>query len=330
MGHVPLAIYSKADRLSMHVAKSDAAYCVGEGPSTQSYLSIESVLKAAKELKADAIHPGYGFLSEKAEFAKAVEKAGFIFIGPSADSISNMGDKVKARETMAKVGLPLVPGTKDALTDENLALRQAREIGFPIMIKALAGGGGRGMRLVQEESEFLNLFKRASSEAQKAFADGRLYLEKYVTSPHHIEVQIIADKHGNVCHLFERECSVQRRHQKVIEECPSPFLKPETRVKLCEASVKAVKQLGYYNAGTIEFLVDGNQNFYFMEMNTRLQVEHPITEWITGLDIVKEQIRVAFGEKLSFQQSDVIPRGHAIEFRICAEDPEKFLGEWTL
>lgn len=325
MDYIPLAIYSKADRNSMHVSSADAAYCVGEGPSVQSYLDIESVIKAAKALKADAIHPGYGFLSEKAEFAKAVEDAGMVFIGPSAKSISAMGDKVMARKTMTGVGLPLVPGTKDGHTDEAEAFKFAKEIGFPLMIKALAGGGGRGMRLVMNEGEFLNLFRRAYSEASKAFGDGRLYLERYVQSPHHIEVQIIADKHGNVAHLFERECSVQRRHQKVIEECPSPFVKESTRQKLCDAATRAVRELGYVNAGTIEFLMDDQQNFYFMEMNTRLQVEHPVTEWITGIDLVKEQIRVGFGEKLSFTQEQVERRGHAIEFRINAEDPEKFL-----
>lgn len=326
MGHVPLTVYSKADRSSLHVAKSDGAVCVGEGPSIHSYLDIDAVLKAAKTLKADAIHPGYGFLSEKAEFAKAVAKAGLVFVGPSAEAISTMGDKVMARKTMEKMGhLPLVPGTKDGLTDENEAFKAAKEIGFPVMIKALAGGGGRGMRVVNSEGEFINLFRRASSEAQKAFGDGRVYLEKYVTSPHHIEVQIIADSHGNAVHLFERECSVQRRHQKIIEESPSPFISADTRKKLCEAAVKAVKDIGYVNAGTIEMLVDEKQNFYFMEMNTRLQVEHPVTEWITGKDLVKEQIRVAFGEKLSFTQEEVKQNGHAIEFRICAEDPDKFL-----
>lgn len=325
MGHSPLAIYSKADRTSQHVTKADAAYCVGEGPSIHSYLDIEKVLAAAKALGAEAIHPGYGFLSEKAEFAKAVQKAGLIFVGPPAEVIATMGDKVAARKTMTKVGLPLVPGTKDGLTDENAAYLAAKDIGFPLMIKALAGGGGRGMRLVQEEGEFLNLFRRATSEAQKAFNDGRVYLERYVTSPHHIEVQVIADTHGNVCHLFERECSVQRRHQKVIEETPSPFLTEETRQRLCEAAVRATREVGYINAGTIEFLVDERQNFYFMEMNTRLQVEHPVTEWVTGIDLVKEQIRVAFGEKLSFKQEDLKSNGHSLEFRICAEDPEKFL-----
>lgn len=325
MGHTPLAIYSKADRRSLHVAKAAEAYCVGEGPSIHSYLDINSVMNAAKVLKADAIHPGYGFLSEKADFARAVEKAGIVFIGPSAEAIDAMGDKVMARKTMEKMGLPLVPGTKEGTTDENAALRAAKEIGFPVMIKALAGGGGRGMRMVENEGEFLNLFKRATSEAAKAFVDGRLYVEKYVTSPHHIEVQVIADTHGNVCHLYERECSVQRRHQKVIEESPSPFLSKETRARLCEASVEAIRKFKYVNAGTIEFLVDDKQNFYFMEMNTRLQVEHPVTEWCTGIDLVKEQIRVAFGEKLGFTQEDVKPRGHAIEFRVNAEDPEKFL-----
>ena len=325
MGHVPLAIYSKADRLSQHVAAADAAYCVGEGPSMHSYLDIESVLKAAKLLRADAIHPGYGFLSEKADFAAAVGKAGMVFIGPSPQAIMQMGDKVQARKTAAAGGLPLVPGTKEALSDENEAHKFAKEIGYPLMIKALAGGGGRGMRLVMKDDEFLNLFRRAYSEAAKAFGDGRLYLERFVTSPHHIEVQIIADTHGNVCHLFERECSVQRRHQKVIEEAPSPFISESSREKLCEAAVRACREIGYYNAGTIECLMDDKQNFYFMEMNTRLQVEHPVTEWITGVDLVKEQIRVAFGEKLSFRQEDIKRRGHSLEFRINAEDPEKFL-----
>lgn len=325
-GNIPLAIYSSADRTSAHVSKADAAYCVGEGPSIQSYLNIESVMKAAKILKADAIHPGYGFLSEKEVFAQSVQDAGLVFIGPSAKAIKTMGDKVEARKTMANIGgLPLVPGTKDGLTDANEAFAKANEIGFPLMIKALAGGGGRGMRLVMKEDEFLNLFQRAFSEASKAFGDGRLYLERYVSSPHHIEVQVIADAHGNVCHLFERECSVQRRHQKVIEECTSPFLSEANRVKLCEAAVKATREIGYMNAGTIEFLMDDKENFYFMEMNTRLQVEHPVTEWVTGIDLVKEQLRVAFGEKLSFTQEQVQRRGHSIEFRINAEDPEKFL-----
>jgi len=326
MGHIPLAIYSKADRRSLHVSRAESAFCVGDGPSIHSYLDIESVMKAAKALRADAVHPGYGFLSEKAEFTKAVEKAGMVYVGPSADSITKMGDKVMARRTMSQVGgLPLVPGTEDGQTDENAAFKKAKEIGFPIMIKALAGGGGRGMRMVPTEGEFIGLFQRAYSEASKAFGDGRLYLEKFVTNPHHIEVQIIADKHGNVCHLFDRECSVQRRHQKVIEEAPSPFVSADTRRKICEAAVKACKEIGYYNAGTIEFLMDDKQNFYFMEMNTRLQVEHPVTEWITGIDLVKEQIRVAFGEKLSFRQEDIEIRGHALEFRLNAEDPEKFL-----
>jgi acetyl-CoA carboxylase, biotin carboxylase subunit len=325
MGYSPVAVYSKADRMSRHVSMADAAVCIGEGPSIHSYLNMERVLEAAKILKADAIHPGYGFLSEKADFAKAVVDAGLVYVGPRAESIASMGDKVMARRTMATTGLPLVPGTKDGITDENEALKKAREIGFPIMIKALAGGGGRGMRMVQKEEEFLNLFRRAHSEAEKAFGDGRLYLERYVSSPHHIEVQIIADQHGNVCHLFDRECSVQRRHQKVIEEASSPFMTEKVREKLCEAAVDACKKLGYVNAGTLEFLMDDNQDFYFMEMNTRLQVEHPVTEWITGRDLVKEQLRVAFGEKLSFRQEEVERRGHAIEFRVCAEDPEKFL-----
>ncbi len=326
MGHTPLAVYSKADRASLHVSRAHAAFCLGEGPSNLSYLNIERVLEAAKVLKADAIHPGYGFLSEKAEFAKAVKDAGMVFIGPNADSITAMGDKVQARVTMDSIGkLPLVPGTKDGLTDENEAFKFANEIGYPVMIKALAGGGGRGMRMVPNKEEFIGHFKRAHSEASKAFNDGRLYIEKFVNSPHHIEVQVIGDQHGNVCHLFDRECSVQRRHQKVIEEATSPFMTEATRAKITEAAVSACKKIGYFNAGTIEFLMDDKQNFYFMEMNTRLQVEHPVTEWITGRDLVKEQIRVAFGEKLSFTQEQIERNGHAIEFRINAEDPEKFL-----
>lgn len=326
MGHIPLAIFSKADRSSLHVARADEAYCVGEGPSVHSYLDAQKVMEAAKAMKADAIHPGYGFLSEKADFAKTVSEAGLVFVGPSAKVIASMGDKVEARRTMAGIGgLPLVPGTKDGLTDENAAFTEAKRIGFPLMIKALAGGGGRGMRLVQNEGEFLGLFRRAFSEASKAFGDGRLYLERYVSSPHHIEVQVIADSHGNVCHLFERECSVQRRHQKVIEEANSPFITEETRKKLCDAAVKATREIGYVNAGTIEFLMDDKQNFYFMEMNTRLQVEHPVTEWVTGIDLVKEQLNIAFGGTLGFKQEQIERRGHAIEFRINAEDPEKFL-----
>jgi len=326
MGHIPLAVYSTADRQSLHVAKADLAECVGEGPSIHSYLAIDSVLKAAKTLKADAIHPGYGFLSEKADFAQQVTDSGLIFIGPSPKHISKMGDKVMARQTVAATGsIPLVPGTQEAMTDETMAFVEAKKIGFPLMVKALAGGGGRGMRLVLKEDEFISLFRRANSEAEKAFGDGRLYLERFVSSPHHVEVQIIGDQHGNLCHLFERECSVQRRHQKVIEESPCPFISEKTRSKLCESAVKAAKDIGYFNAGTIECLMDDKENFYFMEMNTRLQVEHPVTEWITGIDLVKEQIRVAFGEKLSFTQEQVKRRGHSIEFRINAEDPEKFL-----
>ncbi|MCB0404515.1 MAG: acetyl-CoA carboxylase biotin carboxylase subunit [Bdellovibrionales bacterium] len=325
MGHIPLAIYSKADRQSLHVSRAEAAYCVGEGPSIHSYLRVDAVLEAAKAMNADAIHPGYGFLSENAAFAKAVSEAGMIFIGPSPEVIATMGDKVSARNTMEKAGLPLVPGTKEGTEDENKAFADAKGIGFPLMIKASAGGGGRGMRRVDKEEDFLPLFRRASSEAAKAFGDGRLYVEKFILSPHHIEVQIMADAHGNVVHLFERECSAQRRHQKVIEEAPSPYLKPDVRKAVCEAAVEACRNIGYTNAGTIEFLVDANQNFYFMEMNTRLQVEHPVTEWITGQDLAKEQIRVAFGQKLSFKQEDLRCNGHAFEFRIYAEDPEKFL-----
>ncbi len=326
MGHIPLAVYSKADRSSLHVSRADKAYCLGEGPSNQSYLCADKVLHAAKVLEADAIHPGYGFLSEKADFAKAVKDAGLVFVGPSAECINSMGDKVQARTTMDNIGgLPLVPGTKDALTDENEAFKFANQIGYPLMIKALAGGGGRGMRVVLNAEEFLGHFKRAHSEATKAFGDGRMYLERFVNSPHHIEVQVIGDQHGNVCHFFDRECSVQRRHQKVIEEATSPFMTEETRKKITEAAVAACKKIGYFNAGTIEFLMDDKQNFYFMEMNTRLQVEHPVSEWIIGRDLVKEQIRVAFGEKLSFTQEDIKRSGHSIEFRINAEDPEKFL-----
>ncbi len=325
LGHIPVAVYSKADRTSLHVGLAEHAMCIGDGPSLQSYLNSDRVLDAARKMKVDCIHPGYGFLSEKADFAKRVAEEGFLLVGPRAEHMASMGDKVMARKTMAQAGLPIVAGTEGGVTEEQEALHFAHQIGYPLMIKALAGGGGRGMRLVEKSEDFLSLFRRAQSEAQQGFNDNRLYLERFVRSPHHIEVQIIADAHGRVCHLLDRECSVQRRHQKILEEAQSPYLSPSAREKLLAAAVDAIKKLGYVNAGTIEFLVDDSQNFYFMEMNTRLQVEHPITEWITGIDIVKEQIRVALGEPLSFSQDDVKPRGHALEMRICAEDPERFL-----
>lgn len=325
LGHVPLTVYSRPDATSLHVLSAEGSCCIGEGPSTESYLHIKKIIKAAQELKADAIHPGYGFLSEKSEFAEEVQKANMIFIGPEAKSINMMGDKIKAKETFEKLGLPLVRGTKEGISDEQQALQEAKKIGFPVMIKAAIGGGGRGMRVVQREEDFIENFKRAYSESSKAFLDGRLYVEQYITSPHHVEVQILSDEYGNVRHLFERECSVQRRHQKLVEESPSPFLSERVRGKFLDEATKAIKKLGYVNLGTIEFLMDEKENFYFMEMNTRLQVEHPVTEWVTGIDLVQEQIRIGLGEKISFEQEDVQSRGVSIEFRINAEESEKFL-----
>ncbi len=321
MGIKTVAVYSDVDRYSMHVRYADEAVHIGPSPSNESYLVKDKIIEAAKLTKADAIHPGYGFLSENAEFAKRVRQAGIIFIGPSSHSISMMGDKIIARQTAIKSGVPVVPGTTSPVSNDNEVMKIAREIGFPVIIKASAGGGGKGMRLVESEDQLLNMLRMAKSEAMAAFGDDSVYVEKYITSPHHIEFQILADQHGNVIHLCERECSIQRRHQKVVEESPSPIMTPDLREKMGQAAVMLAKSVDYEGAGTVEFLVDENRNFYFLEMNTRLQVEHPITEYVVGLDLVKEQIKIADGQPLPYKQSDISQKGHSIECRINAEDP---------
>lgn len=317
-----VAIYSDADRNSLHVRYADEAYHVGPSPSAESYLVIDKILEIARKTNADAIHPGYGFLSENAEFARKITEAGIIFIGPSPEAIEKMGDKVTARKIMIEAGVNIVPGTnKNLETDEEL-IQTADEIGFPVMVKASAGGGGKGMRLVRKREELISAYRMAKSEAKSAFGNDTVYIERYIESPHHIEFQILADKHGNVIHLFERECSVQRRHQKVVEETPSPLMTKALQDKMGQQAIAAARSVNYVGAGTIEFLADDNQNFYFLEMNTRLQVEHPITERVTGVDLVKQQIIIADGQKMSYQQEDLRQFGHAIECRIYAEDPD--------
>ncbi|HWS22845.1 MAG TPA: acetyl-CoA carboxylase biotin carboxylase subunit [Anaerolineales bacterium] len=322
IGVETVAVFSDADRQSMHVRFADEAYYIGPAPSKESYLRMDKIIEVAKKSGADAIHPGYGFLAEREEFAILCTENQIKFIGPKPSAIAAMGDKMTARETVRKAGVPVVPGTEDVgnLSDEDL-ISKATEIGFPLLIKATAGGGGKGMREVRKIEEMPELLASARREALSAFGDGNVYLEKLVEGARHIEFQILADSHGNVIHLLERECSIQRRHQKLVEECPSPFLDDNLRTKMGEIAVKAAKAVGYENAGTIEFLVDKNKNFYFLEMNTRLQVEHPITELVSGVDIVKEQIRIARGRELSIKQDDIKINGHAIECRINAEDP---------
>ncbi|MFU8842244.1 MAG: acetyl-CoA carboxylase biotin carboxylase subunit [Bacteroidales bacterium] len=317
-----VAVYSDADRKSMHVRFADEAFHIGLSPSTESYLSIDKIIQAAKKSNADAIHPGYGFLSENADFSARCQKEGIIFIGPSPHSINMMGDKITSRQTMIKAGVPVVPGTVEPIEDEKKAIETIKNIGLPVMIKASAGGGGKGMRLVHHEDEIQSGIRSARSEAKAAFGNDAVYIEKYIASPHHIEFQVLADNHGNVIHLFERECSVQRRHQKVIEETPSPLMTPEVRDKMGKDAVAAAKAADYSGAGTIEFIVDDNLNYYFLEMNTRLQVEHPITERVVGIDLVREQINIANGLQLSVKQEDLSQHGHAIECRIYAEDPD--------
>lgn len=321
LGIQTVAVYSEADRNALHVRFADEAVCIGPPPSAQSYLVMEKIIDAARKTNSDAIHPGYGFLSENEDFAAKVRAAGLIFIGPSPESIELMGNKLAAKAAVSKFKVPLVPGTSKPISDLKAAKKIAREIGYPILIKASAGGGGKGMRIVEAEVDFENQMERAVSEATSAFGDGSVFIEKYVTQPRHIEFQIFGDQHGNVVHLFERECSIQRRHQKVIEEAPSSILSPALRKQMGEAAVNVAKAANYYNAGTVEFIVDENKNFYFLEMNTRLQVEHPVTELVTGLDLVKLQIKVAEGEQLPFKQEDLTLRGHAIEVRVYAEDP---------
>ncbi len=322
MGITTVAVYSEADRLSPHVKYADEAVCLGPPPSSQSYLLGDKIVSVCKELGVDAIHPGYGFLSENALFAKKVSDAGLIFVGPSPESIEVMGSNLAAKQAVAKYDIPLVPGTEEAISDIAVAKTRAAEIGYPILIKASAGGGGKGMRIVESESEFEEQMQRAVSEAQSAFGDGAVFIEKFITSPRHIEIQVLGDQQGNTVYLFERECSIQRRHQKVIEEAPSAVVSPEMRKAMGEAAVGVAKACSYYGAGTVEFIVDDKLNFYFLEMNTRLQVEHPVTEMITGKDLVREQILVAEGNPLSFSQEDLKINGHAVEIRVYAEDPK--------
>jgi acetyl-CoA carboxylase, biotin carboxylase subunit len=324
MGIVPVAVYSDADRLSLHVRMADEAAWVGPSPSAESYLHGDRIIEAARRHGAEAIHPGYGFLSENAEFAAACERAGIVFIGPSAEAIRRMGSKVEARRTAVEAGVAPVPGSDAGIAAPEDARRAARACGYPVMLKAVAGGGGKGMRRVDREEDLESAFPLASGEAQNAFGDPRLYVEKAIVRPRHVEIQVIGDRHGNLIHLGERECSVQRRHQKLIEECPSPLMAehPHLRERMGEAAVRAARAGGYYNAGTVEFLVDAGGNFHFLEMNTRLQVEHPVTELATGLDLVKLQVLAAAGERLPLRQEDVGWRGAAIEFRVYAEDPD--------
>ncbi|MEO8500260.1 MAG: acetyl-CoA carboxylase biotin carboxylase subunit [Vicinamibacteria bacterium] len=322
LGISTVAVYSEVDRAALHVRYADEAYLIGEAPSRESYLKMETILEVAKRSGADAIHPGYGFLSENAAFAKACKDAGIVFIGPPAEAITAMGEKTAARRVAVDAGVPVVPGALHPLADNAAILEEAKRIGFPLMLKAAAGGGGKGLRLVHKAEDLEANVLRARSEAKSAFNDDSLYIERAILKPRHIEIQILADSHGNAVHLFERECSIQRRHQKIIEESPSPFVTPELRERMGSLSVALVKKVGYVNAGTLEFLVDENREPYFLEMNTRLQVEHPITEMVTGVDLVKMQIRIAEGEALPFTQKDLVQRGHAIECRVCAEDPE--------
>lgn len=322
LGIASVAVFSDADRDSLHVFLADEAYHIGPSPSQESYLNYKKIIEVAKQAGVDAVHPGYGFLSENTHFAKALEDAGITFIGPSAKNIIDMGDKLSAKSLMKNAGVPTVPGSDGGVENLEDAQRIAKEIGLPVIIKASAGGGGKGMRVVRQMDELESAFRACRSEGQNYFADPTVYIEKFINDPKHIEIQVFGDKHGNHVHLFERECSVQRRHQKIIEESPSPSVPQEVRLKMGEASVKAAHQINYIGAGTIEFIFDNaTKEFFFMEMNTRLQVEHPITEIVTGFDLVKEQIYVAAGRPLSFKQADIKQKGHAIETRICAEDP---------
>ena len=321
MGISSVAIYSEADASAPFVKYADQAFCVGPPPSTKSYLNQDKIIEIATANAVDAIHPGYGFLSENADFANKVEKSGMVFIGPSSSAIQTMGDKLSAKQTVLAYDIPMVPGLNEAVTDVKDAQKSAEKIGFPVLIKASAGGGGKGMRIVKESSQFESQMKRAVSEAESAFGNGAVFVEKYITKPRHIEIQVLADKHGNTLHLFERECSVQRRHQKVIEEAPSSVLTDDLRAKMGAAACDVARACDYHGAGTVEFIYEDG-NFYFLEMNTRLQVEHPVTEMISGVDLVEQQIRVARGEKLSISQEDLEINGHSLEIRVYAEDPQ--------
>ena len=324
LGIKTVAVHSDADSEALHVKLADESICIGPAPSAQSYLNMKAIISAAEVVDADAIHPGYGFLSENAEFAEICANCGLTFIGPSPENMRLMGDKIRARQTVTEVGVPILPGTKEGVATAEDAKRVAAEIGYPIIIKATAGGGGRGMKVVHSPASLTNAFAAARSEAQAGFGNPDVYIEKFCEEPRHVEIQIMADKHGHVIHLGERDCSIQRRHQKLIEEAPCPVLSPAQRKKMGDCAVAAAKAVGYTSVGTMEFLLDKSGDFYFMEMNTRVQVEHPVTEMITGVDIIKEQIRSAAGLPLRFKQSDIRITGHAIECRINAEDPVKF------
>ena len=324
LGIKTVAVYSTADSDSLHVKLADESVCIGPASSLQSYLNINAIISAAELTDAEAIHPGYGFLAENAAFAEICENCGITFIGPTSESMRLMGDKISARQAMIKQKVPILPGTKDAVQDVNEAVKVAKEIGFPVIIKASAGGGGRGMKIVHSPATLPNAFATARAEAQAGFGNPEVYIEKYCQQPRHVEIQVLGDKHGNVIHLGERDCSIQRRHQKLLEEAPCSVLTPQLRAAMGDAAVRAAKAVDYNSAGTVEFLLDSDGNFYFMEMNTRIQVEHPVTEMVTGIDIVREQIRSAAGLKLRYKQSDVKITGHSIECRINAEDPFKF------
>lgn len=319
-----VAIHSDVDSEALHVSLADESICIGPASSTDSYLNMKSIISAAQLADVDAIHPGYGFLSENAEFAEICEQCGVTFIGPTAENMRRMGDKITARQTVTEAGVPILPGTNESIETAEEAQKIADEIGYPVIIKASAGGGGRGMKIVHSPASLANALATARTEAQAGFGKADVYIEKFCEHPRHVEIQVLGDKHGNVIHLGERDCSIQRRHQKLIEESPCPVLTPELREKMGSCAVAAAKAVGYSSAGTVEYLLDADGSFYFMEMNTRVQVEHPVTEMVTGIDIIKEQIRSAAGEPLRYQQSDIQIKGHAIECRINAEDPEKF------
>ena len=326
LGIEAVAVYSDVDRESLHVRFAHEAYHIGEAAPNESYLNIEKIIDTAKKAKADAIHPGYGFLAENSAFAKRCEEEGIPFIGPTAESMALVGDKIAARQTVEKIGGPLIPGMTAAPDNIATFVKQAETVGYPVLIKAAMGGGGKGMRVVRSKEELEKAIEFGRREAKSAFGDDSVYMEKYIEQPRHIEIQVLADHHGNVIHLFERECSIQRRYQKIVEESPSPALDNETRQKMGEAAVKIAKAVGYRNAGTVEFLFDKNKNFYFLEVNAGIQVEHPVTELVTGKDLVQAQIKIAAGEKLPWEQKDIVQRGHAIECRIYAEDPDnKFM-----
>jgi acetyl-CoA carboxylase biotin carboxylase subunit len=325
LGIKTVAVYNEADKEGLHVKLADESICIGPASVLESYLNVVAILSAAEITDAEAIHPGYGFLAENSAFAEVCEKSGFTFIGPAAKTIKVLGDKIRARQTAIDANVPLLPGSKNALKDEKEALKKAKEIGFPVILKASAGGGGRGMKIIHSAASFGNAFFSTKEEARVAFGNSDMYIEKYCERPRHIEFQILADKYDNIVHLFERDCSIQRRNQKVIEEAPSTVLTPKLREKMGQAAINLASKVKYVNAGTVEFLLDSDNKFYFMEMNTRIQVEHPVTEYITGIDLVKEQIKIAAGEKLRFKQKDIKILGHSIECRINAEDPKNFI-----